>query len=243
MASIVIYTDGACLGNPGPGGWGAIVRLADGTVVELGGGESSTTNNRMELVACLEGIRYARSKGVTKEPVEVLADSKYVLEGISKWIHGWKQKNWITKNSEEVKNRDLWEALDRSAGEMNITWTHVEGHAGIPGNERCDEISVQFAEGSEPYLYDGPATEYSIDLNQREPNPAKLKAKQNRKSSSKPKGPGTFYLSYVGGKVYRDPTWPLCEARVKGHRGAKYKKCGSADEEREILTSWGVKDA
>jgi ribonuclease HI len=131
-----IFTDGACKGNPGPGGWGAVLRW--GTVEkELWGGEPETTNNRMELTAVIEALKVL--KRTVK--VRVFTDSTYVMQGISSWIHGWKKNGWRTKAREPVKNADLWQALDLAVSEHHVTWSWVKGHAGHPENERADALA------------------------------------------------------------------------------------------------------
>ncbi len=131
-----IFTDGACSRNPGPGGWAAILRYK-GTEKEISGFESLTTNNRMEMTAVIEALR------ILKEPCEVRihTDSRYLRDGITTWIHGWKLKGWVTKNREPVKNRELWEILDELSQKHRIEWFWVQGHAGHPENERCDELA------------------------------------------------------------------------------------------------------
>ena len=133
---VVIYTDGACKGNPGPGGWGAWLSY-DGHEKELSGGESSTTNNRMELTAVIEAL------GALKRTCEVTVhtDSQYVRKGITEWIHGWKQRGWLTADRKPVKNADLWRQLDSMASVHHIDWRWVKGHAGDPGNERADALA------------------------------------------------------------------------------------------------------
>ena len=133
---IDIYTDGACSGNPGPGGWGAILR-SGATERELFGGEALTTNNRMEMTAVIEALR------ALKRPVAVRVhtDSQYVQKGISEWIHGWKRRGWKTAGKEPVKNEDLWRELDRLAAGHEIEWIWVRGHAGHPENERADALA------------------------------------------------------------------------------------------------------
>ncbi|MBK9019973.1 MAG: ribonuclease HI [Sulfuritalea sp.] len=133
---IDIYTDGACSGNPGPGGWGAILRHGD-TEKELFGGEGLTTNNRMEMMAVIEALR------ALKQPVtaRVHTDSQYVQKGISEWIHGWKRRGWKTAAKEPVKNEDLWRELDRLAALHRIEWIWVKGHAGHVENERADVLA------------------------------------------------------------------------------------------------------
>ena len=136
---IVIYTDGACKGNPGPGGWGVLLRSADGTETELCGGELGTTNNRMEMMAVIEAL------GALKRPCRVTLhlDSQYVLKGITEWITGWKAKGWKTASKQPVKNVDLWQRLDSlvSSAGHDIDWRWVKGHAGDPGNERADALA------------------------------------------------------------------------------------------------------
>jgi ribonuclease HI len=131
-----IYTDGACSGNPGPGGWGAILR-ANGHEKEICGGEGQTTNNRMELIAVI------RALATLKRPVRarVHTDSQYVQKGISEWIHGWKRRGWMTAGRQPVKNVDLWQELDRLAAQHQIDWIWVRGHAGHVENERADELA------------------------------------------------------------------------------------------------------
>ena len=135
-APVIIYTDGACKGNPGPGGWGAI--LTRGTVEkELFGGEALTTNNRMELTAVIEALT------ALKRPSEVAlyTDSQYVRQGIMTWIHNWKKNGWKTSDRKPVKNADLWQTLDRLAANHKIAWHWVKGHADNPGNLRADALA------------------------------------------------------------------------------------------------------
>lgn len=136
MTKVEIFTDGACKGNPGKGGWGALL-VADGKEKELFGGEANTTNNRMELRAVIEAL------GALKRPCEVVlhTDSQYVQKGISEWIHGWKARGWKTAAKEPVKNADLWMELDSARQQHQVEWRWVRGHAGHPGNERADRLA------------------------------------------------------------------------------------------------------
>lgn len=133
---VEIYTDGVCSGNPGPGGWGAILRWR-GNERELSGAEPETTNNRMELMAAITALE------TLKRPmlVDLHTDSTYVRDGIMKWLAGWKAKGWKTSDKKPVKNRDLWERLDEAAARHEIVWHWVKGHAGHPENERADELA------------------------------------------------------------------------------------------------------
>jgi ribonuclease HI len=139
MDSVVIYTDGACKGNPGPGGWGALLRSVDGSEKELFGGELVTTNNRMEMLAVIQALV------ALKRPCKVVMhiDSQYVLKGITEWLAGWKAKGWKTAAKQPVKNVDLWQQLDQlvSTSGHTIDWRWVKGHAGNPGNERADALA------------------------------------------------------------------------------------------------------
>ena len=134
--SVEIYTDGACSGNPGPGGWGAILRIG-GVEKELFGGEAATTNNRMEMMAVIEALR-ALNRPVT---ARVFTDSQYVQKGMTEWIHGWKRRSWKTADKQPVKNMDLWRALDSEAVRHKIEWCWVRGHAGHVENERADALA------------------------------------------------------------------------------------------------------
>ncbi|MEP1931760.1 MAG: ribonuclease HI [Roseibium sp.] len=133
---VVIYTDGACSGNPGPGGWGAILRFGEHEK-ELNGGDFETTNNRMELTAAIEALN------ALKRPcaIDLYTDSTYVRSGISEWMDGWKRKNWRTSTNKPVKNAELWQALDAARERHDVAWHWVKGHAGHPDNERADELA------------------------------------------------------------------------------------------------------
>ncbi len=136
MAIVEIFSDGACKGNPGVGGWGALLRMGD-TEKELFGGEPNTTNNRMELTAVIEALT------VLTRPCDVVVhtDSQYVQKGISEWIHGWKAKGWKTAAKQPVKNDDLWKQLDKLASQHKVDWRWVKGHAGHVENERADQLA------------------------------------------------------------------------------------------------------
>ncbi len=133
---VKIYTDGACSGNPGPGGWGAILRYGD-REKEMNGGENPTTNNRMEMMAVIESLAT-----LTKPcEIDLYTDSIYVKDGVTKWLEGWKAKNWRTASKKPVKNQDLWERIDSEIARHNVQWHWVKGHAGHPENERADELA------------------------------------------------------------------------------------------------------
>ena len=136
MKTVIIYTDGACRGNPGPGGWGVLIKYKEHSK-EMYGGDASTTNNKMELTAAIEALKEI------KEPCEIIlyTDSKYVLQGIEEWIYNWKKRGWRGANKKPVKNIDLWKKLDELRDEHNIKWNWVKGHSGDPGNETADMLA------------------------------------------------------------------------------------------------------
>jgi len=136
MKQVIIYTDGACRGNPGPGGWGALVRF-DSVEKEIFGGQANTTNNQMELSAAIEGL------SILTEPcnVELFTDSKYVMDGITQWIQKWKKNNWRTAAKKDVKNKELWQKLDQLITQHQVQWHWVKGHSGDAGNEAADLLA------------------------------------------------------------------------------------------------------
>lgn len=231
---IVIHTDGACSGNPGPGGWGAIVTFPEGEVIELGNGLNPTTNNQMELQAVISALNFVKKR---PEPIMVFTDSTYVIRGINQWIWGWLKRGWTNSAGEPVANQDYWQELSQvvqAIGRSNIKWHYVRGHQGTLGNERCDVIAVSFSKGQYVPLYEGPLLGYEHnpydvpeDTSLPEPKPQQEKAK------------AYSYLSVVGGIPFRHTDWASCERRVKGVSGAKFKKSTSAENEEEILMSWG----
>ena len=233
----IVFCDGACSGNPGPGGWGSIIATMDGHVRELGGGNPQTTNNQMEMTAALRAIQALA--GVPGD-VAIYTDSVYVIRGITQWIWGWMRKGWRTGEGKDVLNRDLWQALAAAVSERKklgkLDWRYVRGHTGVPGNERCDEIAVQFTKRGSPRLYDGPLIGYGIAIFDLPPNNG-LPEMKDRKGEKKA---AHSYLSYLGGTPMRHSTWAECERRVKGQPGAKFKKATSAADEAAILSSWGV---
>lgn len=229
----IIFTDGASRGNPGPGGWAAVI-LENDTVQEIGGHAEHTTNNRMELAAAIEAL-----KATKNDSLDVYTDSKYLINGITKWIYGWQSNNWVTKSKEDVLNRDQWEELGSLAEGKTIKWHYVGGHVGIEGNERCDEIATSFADNEKISLYSGPVDSYKYNLTLTEAN-TELKAAKT-KSKNRSSQPAYSYLSLLGGKLERHSTWAECEARVKGKSGVKFKKALSAADEEAIKAEWGVK--
>lgn len=162
---ITIYTDGSSKGNPGPGGYGAIIindgkseiRNSKSEITEIGGREEMTTNNRMEMKAAIEAL-----KNVSNNNIEIYADSEYLIKGITIWIKNWQKNNWRTKDKREVMNRDLWQELLAQTENKNIEWKKVLGHSGHEYNDRCDEIATSFADGLSVNLYNGPREGYFL---------------------------------------------------------------------------------
>ncbi len=155
--STIIYTDGSSRGNPGPGGWGSLIITSD-KVIELGGRESMTTNNRMELSAAIEALAAVDAN----EPIILYTDSQYVIKGITEWIEGWIAKGWRNSQKKAVLNRDLWEKLLEAVTGKSIDWKFVRGHADTAGNVRCDEIATRLADGELLKLYSGSKDGYQF---------------------------------------------------------------------------------
>jgi ribonuclease HI len=214
------YADGSCIGNPGPGGWGVHVELSNGDVLELGGGEARTTNNRMELRAAIEAVRAT----ARYSSVSIIVDSEYVKNGITKWVGGWKAKGWRTTRGTPVENQALWQELDALVDER-ITWRWTRAHVGTPGNERVDAIANWFANG--------------LALQQARSGQRRDSAQQRSPGRANPSG--TRYLSRIDGITMRHRTWADCQERVHGVTQARFRKAQGDEEEREILASWGVR--
>jgi ribonuclease HI len=232
---IRIFADGASSGNPGPGGWGTILATPDGKVLELGGGDPATTNNRMELVATIMGLERAEAMPGT---IEVYTDSVYVIRGITQWIWGWRKRGWKTAEGADVINQDLWRRLAATLGrrdkEHPVQWKWVRGHSGVPGNERVDEIAVSYSQRRPTRLYAGPLLSYPVAIHDIPDNTGLPESRPKAEKVA-----AHSYLSLLGGTPMRHTSWASCERRVKGQSGAKFKKAMSAAEEETILRGWG----
>lgn len=265
---VLIFADGASRGNPGRGGYGTVV--VSGTaenfnsnsdileIKELGGRSEMTTNNKMELSAVIAGLKYCGKIGLNNLNTEfsIYTDSKYVMNGAEGWIYGWKKNGWKTKAGEEVKNQELWEDMSDLIEGKKINWVLLPGHAGVVGNERCDQIATEFADnvsGDEvgnPKLFDGNFDRYAEDkyvnalVNTSKLldifyNPSLIKiAKDDKKvnggKKSGSKSAAFSYVSKVDGKLNVDKNWSDCEKRVKGKKGALYKKAISLNDQENI---------
>ena len=230
MKEITIYCDGSSIGNPGPGGWGSVVSSEVG-IKEIGGFDVSTTNNRMELTAAIQSL--AGLHGASN--VALYTDSRYVINGITKWVHSWIQNGWLTKEKKDVLNKDLWEKFVDVAKKHEVIFKHVAGHAGVSQNERADMIANGYARKEIVKLFAGTESEYKEFLK------GMPKARVVSKSGSKSKktGPAYSYVSVLGGKVMTHKTWAECEKRVKGKK-AKYKKVFSQSEETTLKKEWSA---
>jgi ribonuclease HI len=185
-----LYTDGACSGNPGPGGWAAVAYFDDGTCHELGGRDRATTNNRMEMQAAISALEFFVSAARSEQCV-LYTDSEYLIKGITQWVKGWKKKGWKTAAGKPVLNQDLWETLDnldrqvQSLTKAPVSWQHVRGHSGNAGNERCDTIARGFSSGQPPQLRQrstieipdrSPASPPPLESTRSTPSPPDLQA-------------------------------------------------------------------
>jgi ribonuclease HI len=248
MPDPMAYTDGACLGNPGPGGWGVRILYPDGSVREYGGAAAATTNNRMELQAAIEALKVL----ATCPEATVVTDSRYVIDGLTRWIHNWRRRGWTTLAHTPVKNRGLWMTLDR-LNHPHIVWQHVRGHSGDPNNERVDAIARAFARGTATPLFCGqsgapgdPVVTPSGNASPVIPLPT-----LSERSASSPGAtasaqgsraalPKARYISIVHGVVALDDEWAACAARVRGASGARYKKVRTAEELASFCAEHGV---
>ncbi len=236
MSQITIFTDGSSRGNPGPGGWGAIVifndkaQKVDTKVLELGGFEKCTTNNRMELMAAIESILHTPKH----TDITVFTDSKYLINGITSWIKVWKNNGWITKTKDDVVNKDLWMKLDIAVKDRSIIWKYVSGHVGIIGNERCDHIATDFADNGKTALYSGSISAYDLP-NILDLSHDSILTKTKKSNSSRLSTKAYSYVSSVGGTIHVDNSWAECEKRVKGIKGARYKKSLNITDEQRVI--------
>lgn len=245
---IIIYTDGSSLGNPGPGGWGAVVAHGGEKIVETGGREDESTNNRMEMTAAIEALRLVEKRKIEGKKIAVHTDSSYLLNGITLWVYAWVKNNWKTKTGDAVLNQDLWESLYKVCSNLKnkyeIIWVKVSGHDGVHLNERCDVIATGFSANSHPILFTGSQKDYvklfGVSLADHSENKKMInKIIKIKKSSSK--DVAYSYVSMVSGKIHTDKTWVACEKRVKGKSGAKYQKVYSKQEEQELIGLWSLK--
>ncbi len=232
MKPYIIVSDGACSKNPGPGGWGMILVTPEGQVTEFGGSETETTNNRMELMGFYRGLQEVyklEKKQHQSNVIHFISDSKYVIDGASKYVANWSRKAWRTATGGEVKNQDMWEKILKGFTEikklrLRIEYELVKGHSGHDANERCDRIAVAFAKDEPVELFSGPQSDYPVQVG----------------THQKAGAFKTVYLSFVDGVLSRHDTWEDCQKAAVGRSGAKYKKVTNSKDEEETLKLWGL---
>ncbi len=241
MKTLTMYTDGASRGNPGLGGWGAVI-LVDGYAMEVAGASKKATNNQMELEAVISVLSDSGAKA-HKGPIVVYSDSAYVVNGLTSWVYGWEKKGWITTAKTPVENKAMWQkalVLLKEYGKR-LSIEKVKGHAGDLYNERCDELAVAAALGKKEKHFQGTQKDYDAFLIEIGTTTKTKKESFGKLKTRKATGPAYSYVSLVGGKVYADKTWAQCEARVKGKKGAKYQKVFSKAEETSLVQDYTLK--
>jgi ribonuclease HI len=198
-----LYSDGACKGNPGPGGWGAVAYFKDGSVSELGGSAGATTNNRMEMQAAIEALNFFIKSGQS-ESCALYTDSQYVIKGVTSWLKGWKSKSWKTAAGKPVLNQDLWEILDELSIQIRqqtkgqpLRWEYVKGHAGNVGNERCDVIASSYALGKPVPLRQGQTTPVPVNFSMTPIPPIEELPAHNGDHDNVPRGERVTHLHYL----------------------------------------------
>ncbi len=229
----LIFTDGASKGNPGRGGYGVVILHSD-IVTELGGFKPRTTNNEMELKAVVEALKAIASEKIS---VDLYTDSKYVVEGAKSWVFGWANNGWKTKAKTDVLNKDLWQELLPLLGKVDVKWHKVPGHVGIVGNERADVIASTFADKGTFDLYKGKELDYRHDIHNISYDESKAQERSDTRKRQNQKA--YSYVSAIDGVVKIHLTWAECEVRVKGKKGAKFKKALDKKEEGEIVRNFG----
>lgn len=214
MTTVDIITDGACSGNPGPGGWATIIVMPDGTVNEFSGSAINTTNNQMELQAIIVGLQKVGVETIT----HIYTDSQYVINGITKWVFGWQKNGWRTKEGKDVENQQLWRTLV-SLTHKNVHWHHVKGHSGHVMNERANTLAQQQAKSQGQHVAQSMVSQYRA-----------------------PVSSGTFprYISLVGSEFRQHATWDECKHAVHGVSGARFKKVSSTHELQSQRRQWGL---
>lgn len=236
---IVIYTDGACSGNPGPGGWGAIV-VFDNQVQELGGASClATTNNRMEITSIIESLKWINSSQL-KYPLCIYTDSQYVINAMTKWLPGWVRNNWKTAAGEPVKNQDLFEELHRCLKPFIYRFQYIPGHSGFWGNERADQIAVDFSKYQMVDLYSGSWTDYQFSTESVTANISLdfVKVPKSKTSTQK-----VGYVVWDYQKLLFFTDWSACAKVTQGRAGIKYKKIKNKEEFRAFVAQYGCPES
>ena len=232
---IVVFTDGASRGNPGPGGWGfALIDTQSEAVFEGAGFNSKTTNNNMELTAVVEALKFAHSKQIEK--LTLYTDSAYVAQGMTIWIFGWIKNGWKTKTKTDVLNADEWKECASLLKKVKVTVHRVSGHAGVPVNERVDKLATLAADTKKHFSKRYSFADYVKHVEDFLLVPTDIRPAKPSKDSAQKKV-AYSYVSMVDGKIMTHKTWDETKARVHGKK-AKYKKAFSADEEKSIMNEF-----
>lgn len=227
---IIIYTDGAARNNPGRAGFGAIViDEKKDSVTELGGHYPHATNNQMELTAAIRALEHVEAVGYKGEKVLLHTDSSYVIQGMQKWIFSWQKNNWQTSQKKQVENILLWKNLLSISEGKDVEWIYVKGHAGIPLNERSDEIATSFADGVPIILFKGSKDGYGYAHEKND--------SVKQRTTTKKKAGTSYYVVVIKKDIFRYETWKECESAVRGVKGVRFKKVSSSDEEERFLDS------
>lgn len=233
---ILIYTDGACSGNPGPGGWGAII-IFDQTVQELGGSETQTTNNRMEALSILESLKWIEAKGL-KKPLCIYSDSQYVIKALTQWLPGWKRNNWQTASGMPVKNQDLFENISQQLNKISYRFQYVPGHQGFWGNERADQIAVSFSKSKVEELYQGPWENYAFSHENPETIAQNISSSSNKATTQLV---GYIVWDYKTLMFFKD--WLSCAKVTQGRSGVRFKKIKNKDELKDFVIQNGCPES
>jgi ribonuclease HI len=245
MKNIDIYTDGSSRGNPGKSGWSFVfIDNILGKVIENGGREDNSTNNRMELKAVLESLLFIESNKLFEHKVNIHMDSSYVKNGVTLWMYGWEKNGWKTKDGGDVLNQDIWKELVflvfRLKRKLTINFIKVEGHSGNFGNERADKIATSFADDLKTPLFKGTLESYEKlykEQDSKKTSKGSLTLKKVEVKSKKT-GKAYSYVSLVNNTIFIDKDWASCEKRVKGKSGVKYKKVFSKEEEINLVNEY-----
>lgn len=247
---IIVFTDGASRGNPGPAGYGAIIvypypigsiKEEDKKkikVIEIGGGFDVSTNNRMEMSAVLKTFQTVIDRDI-KGDIEIYTDSKYVHDGMIGWIYAWEKNNWKTAGGDDVQNQDIWKELLKFAFsfrlDRSVNYVKVDGHSGVFGNERADKIATGFADGNRVQLFTGSLANYEKLI-----GGSLFKNDGSLSIEGETKGAKDYviYLSYVDGELKEHDTWESCKNAVTGIKGAKFKKVTNDEEKEKQINAW-----
>lgn len=240
--TVYVFTDGASRGNPGDAGWGAVMLIDGQTVVERGQSVKEATNNQMELSAVIGALSYLERNDEWDRPVEIFTDSAYVQNGITSWIHNWIPRGWKTAEGKPVQNKELWKDLYDLTKSFTVLWRKVDGHAGVIGNERADDIATAMADDESVDLYSGTYDAYPLKLITDDGHPTKEDTAQTDASEKKSQGGSSqaWYVSWVDGEIETHQSWKECENRVTGVSSARFKKVTSKQEEQTTIENWQI---